>query len=59
MTSKQSKGFTDPRIERLKDRIRHRLGRALTEHEQHLIELSAAILDEEKEQESEKDGDAA
>ncbi len=59
MTAKPSKGFTNPRIQRLKDRIRHKLGRPLTDHEQHLIELSAAMLDGEDEQESETDGEAA
>ncbi len=59
MTAKPSKGFINPRMERLKDRIRPELGRPLTDHELHLIELSAAILDEENEQESETDGEAA
>ncbi len=59
MTAKPSKGFSDPRIARLKDRIRHKLGRPLTDHEQHLIELSAAILDEDAEQDLEEDGESA
>jgi hypothetical protein len=45
MTAKPIKAKTTPRLERLKDRIRYKLGRPLTDQEERLIELSAALLE--------------
>ena len=45
------KARENPRLQNLKQRIRHELRRALTDHEERLIELSAAILDSESENE--------
>lgn len=42
----------NPRVQRLKERIRFELGRPLTDQEEYLIELSAALLDPEEGQES-------
>lgn len=44
---KSVKSRENPRLERLKERIRHELRRRLTDHEEYLIELSAALLDSE------------
>ena len=43
---KPTKARSNPRLERLKDRIRCELKRPLTAHEEHLIELSAALLND-------------
>ncbi len=40
----------NPRLERLKVRLEAELGRRLSDHEEHLIELSAVLLEEESEQ---------
>ena len=53
---KSTKARWNPRIERVKDRIRHELCRPLTDHEEHLIELSAALLDSEEEELEQAEG---
>ena len=44
------------RLEQLKARIRGELGRPLTDQEEHLIELSATLLDESEGEEPERKG---
>lgn len=47
---KSIKARENPRLERLKACMRLELGRPLTEHEEHLIELSATILSADQEE---------
>ena len=47
MSPKTSKARLNPRLVRLKDCIRQELGRDLTQQEERLIELSAALLESE------------
>ena len=51
MSIRPIKSRIDPRVERVKDRIREKLRRPLTEQEEHLVELSAALLESEKDEE--------
>jgi len=54
VSAQPAKSRSNPRLQRVKDRIRHELRRPLTDHEERLIELSAAIFESEDDGEEEE-----